>query len=133
MITNREGLKAEVEKPEYAGKTASEVLALLLAISKTRFRGPVAGSEIIAQLDNTELDGLADATVSKLLDFLSAQQRVNLHDSNVVTLLGKFFPGASPSRANLLTFRDEAVTPLDLAGISGEPTLHQIEVAQGAA
>lgn len=133
MITDRAGLKSEIQKAEYDGKTAAEVLVMLTAPSKTRNRAPVSGQEIIAQLDTTELADsakISDARVTRLLEFLSSQERIDLQDDGVRTLLGRILP-AGPSRTAIIAFSSEDVSPLQLAGIAGEPTLHQVQVAMG--
>lgn len=134
MITDRAGLRAEVqgdlEALGYAGKTATQVLALLTNKTQSRPRLPVSGQEIIAQLDTAELDEMADAMVFKLLDFLASQQTVDLQDPNVTGILKKIFP-TGPTRTALIAFKDEAISRLEEISISGEPTLHQVEVANG--
>lgn len=134
MITDRAGLKAEMADPAglgYAGKTSAQILVLLTAETRSRPRAPVSGREILAQIDNGELDALPEARGDALLNFLYGADSVDLSDANVVTVLGKYFPGGSTSRANLITFRDEQVSRLTEIGIGGEPTLHQIDVAAG--
>lgn len=133
MIRDRAALKAEMADPAalgYAGKTPPEILALLTGPSRTRPRAPVSGQEIIAQLDATELQGMPDAVVTKLLDFLASQETIDLQDANVVEIFKKIF-GAGPTRTNLIAFRDEQVSRLEEIGIGGVPTLHQIAVANG--
>lgn len=134
MITDRKALRAEVQgDPEglgYAEKTPAQVLALLTGQTQSRPRSPVSGQEIIAQLDTAELAGMADAVVAKLLDFLASQQSVDLQDPNVTGILKKIFP-AGPTRTALVAFRNETISRLEEIKISGEPTLHQVEVANG--
>lgn len=127
-------MKAEIKGDPvsigYTGKTPAEILALLTAQTQTRKRAPVSGQEIIAHLDATELDGMADAVVFKLLDFLASQGTVDLQDPNVTSILKKIFP-AGPTRTALIAFRDESISRLTEIGIAGQPTLHQVEVANG--
>lgn len=134
MIQDRAALKAEIQGDPasigYTGKTAVQVLALLTNQTQTRNRAPVSGQEIIAQLNTTELDGMADAVVFKLLDFLASQETIDLQDPNVTSILKKIFP-AGPTRTALIAFRDESISRLTEIGIAGQPTLHQVEVANG--
>lgn len=135
MITNRIGLKSEIQNDPvsigYASKTASEILVLLTAQTQIRNRGPVSGQEVLAQIDNGELTLLNNSRIDALVNFLASAEEIDLHDPNVVTVLGKFFTAGSISRANLLSFRRENISRLEVISIGDTPTLHQVEVANG--